>query len=114
MIDTAAKDTSSEIVMPSVKLNNGVYLPVVGLGTLASTNDKTFTDLIRSALDAGYRHIDTALYYNNHKLIGAALAAIFKEGKYKREDIFITTKFFSEKTATAVDVLKSSLADLNL
>jgi aldehyde reductase len=100
--------------VPSVKLNNGIDFPVVGLGTANSVDDKIFTDLIRASLDAGYRHIDTALFYNNHKLIGAALTAIFSEGKYKREDIFITTKFLSQKTKTAVDILKNSLADLNL
>ncbi len=71
--------------------------PVVGLGTFLSKNETIFTDLVRSALDAGYRHIDTAHYYDNHKLIGAALKQIFSEGKYKRSDIFITTKLFPLK-----------------
>jgi aldehyde reductase len=100
--------------VPSVKLNNGIDFPAVRLGKFRSVNDKIFTDLIRASLDASYRHIDTALVYNNHKLIGAAFTAIFSEENYKREDLFITTKFLSQKTKKAVDMLKSSLADLNL
>jgi aldehyde reductase len=87
----------SSVSTPTVKLSNGVDFPVVGLGTLFLTNEATFIDLLRSAFDAGYRHIDTAHYYNNHKLIGKALKQIFSEGKYKRNDIFITTKLFSLK-----------------
>lgn len=70
------------------------------------------TDLLRSAFDAGYRHIDTAILYDNHKFIGSALTNIFKEGKYKREDIFITTKFFPFNNANGVQNLKDSLTDL--
>jgi diketogulonate reductase-like aldo/keto reductase len=61
--------------------------------------------LIRSALDAGYRHIDTAVAYDNHKMLGDALAEIFNEGKYKREDIFITTKVNPCKEWNALDIL---------
>lgn len=52
------------------------------------------TELLRAAFDAGYRHIDTAILYDNHKMIGGALKTIFSEGKYKREEIYITTKVF--------------------
>lgn len=67
-------------------------MPVCGLGTFLSTDEKIMTDLIRASLDAGYRHIDTAIFYNNHKMIGNALKTIFAEGKYTRQDVFITTK----------------------
>ena len=52
------------------------------------------TDLLRNAFDLGYRHVDTAVLYGNESLIGESLRAIFSEGKYKREDIFIVTKLF--------------------
>ena len=65
-------------------------------------------------LDAGYRHIDTAILYDNHKFIGSALKTIFAEGKYKRDDVFITTKFFPFNYANAVQNLKDSLKDLEL
>ena len=56
-----------------MKLSNGVELPLVGLGTYASKNQAEMTNLIRAAFDAGYRHIDTAKFYENEKLIGDAL-----------------------------------------
>lgn len=42
------------------------------------------TELLRDALDAGYRHFDTAIAYENHALIGEALKTIFADGKYTR------------------------------
>jgi len=48
--------------------------------------------VLRTALDAGYRLFDCALLYRNETFIGDALEKIFAEGKYKREDILITTK----------------------
>ena len=56
-----------------MKLSNGVELPLFGLGTYASKNQAEMANLIRAALDAGYRHIDTAKFYENEKLIGDAL-----------------------------------------
>ena len=47
---------------------------------------------MRVAIDAGYRHIDTAQNYYNEEEIGEALEEKIKEGKVKRQDVFITTK----------------------
>lgn len=52
------------------------------------------TVLLRAALDYGYRNIDTSKYYRNEVEIGGALNTIFSEGKYKREDVYITSKLF--------------------
>lgn len=68
--------------------------------------------MIRDSLDIGYRHIDTAAFYDNHKLIGEALQTIYKEGKYKREQIFITTKYFPLPHIDAFDKLKEILGEL--
>jgi aldehyde reductase len=53
--------------------------------------------VVKDAIDAGYRHVDTALFYENEKEIGAAIRAKIAEGVIKREDVFVTTKVGLEK-----------------
>jgi len=54
---------ASSVKVKTVRLTNGYDMPVFGLGTYLTTNQADMTNLLRSALDAGYRHIDTAKYY---------------------------------------------------
>jgi len=68
-------------------LNNGLVMPLIGLGTFLATPDEVRV-AIPYALDAGYRHIDTAAIYRNESAIGEAL----KDRGIKREDLFITSK----------------------
>jgi len=77
----------------TVKLNNGVDIPILGLGTYQIGDDEATYNAIRYAIDAGYRHIDTAAGYHNETSIGRAI----KESGIKREDIFITTKLWNEE-----------------
>ena len=49
---------------------------------------------IRLALQYGYRHIDGAHFYGNEEEIGETLAEVFREGKLKREDVFVTSKLW--------------------
>ncbi|XP_046549221.1 aldose reductase-related protein 2-like [Haliotis rubra] len=67
-------------------------MPLVGLGSWQVTSPEECKDTIRAALDAGYRHIDTAYAYQNEAFIGEGLQEYFKTGTLKREDIFVTTK----------------------
>lgn len=72
-------------------LNNGVQIPMLGLGTWLIDNDKVGA-AVKSALDLGYRHIDTAQAYGNEEGIGTAI----KNYPIKREELFITTKVAAE------------------
>ncbi|KIH62374.1 oxidoreductase, aldo/keto reductase family protein, partial [Ancylostoma duodenale] len=57
-----------------------------------STDEGELTAALKTALDSGYRLIDTAFVYQNEAVIGKVLQEYFKSGKLKREDIFITSK----------------------
>ncbi len=74
-------------------LADGTKIPFVGFGTYLVPDEKT-EQVVGAALDAGYRHIDTAEGYNNEKAIGRALAPRLAHDNVSREDIFITTKLW--------------------
>ncbi|MFF8770324.1 aldo/keto reductase [Kitasatospora sp. NPDC015120] len=97
--------------VPTVKLNNGVEIPQLGFGVFQVPDDQT-TAAVASALEAGYRSIDTAAIYGNEAGVGRALA----EAGVPREDLFITTKLWNadqgyDETLRAFD---ASLAKLGL
>lgn len=73
--------------MQFVKLNNGVEMPQLGLGTFLIPEDK-LSSTIGKAYELGYRQFDTAWRYHNE----AGIAKALKENGIKREDVFITTK----------------------
>src|SRR5204863_6615495 len=73
--------------METVTLNNGVELPAVGLGVFQTPPDET-RDAVTAALDAGYRHVDTAAAYGNEREVGEALAA----SPVDRSEVFVETK----------------------
>ena len=74
----------------TITLNNGVRIPVLGLGTFKVPNDQAYS-VVRQALDLGYRHIDTAAYYANEEGVGRAI----RESGVPREEIFVTTKLWN-------------------
>lgn len=71
-------------------LADGTELPLLGLGVWQVPDGPECVDAVRWALDAGYRHIDTAQAYGNEASVGRAL----KESGLDRDDVYITTKFF--------------------
>ncbi|WP_370616962.1 aldo/keto reductase [Mumia qirimensis] len=73
--------------METLTLNNGVEMPVLGYGVFQTPPDETRT-AVREALDAGYRHIDTAAAYMNEREVGEAIAA----SDLERSDVFVETK----------------------
>ena len=60
--------------VPTLTLNNGVTMPALGLGVFQTPPDET-RDAVTAALEAGYRHIDTAAAYGNERQVGEAIAA---------------------------------------
>ena len=75
--------------MDTLTLNNGVELPALGLGVFQTPPDET-RDAVRAALDAGYRHIDTAAAYGNEAQVGEAVRA----SGLDRSDVFVETKIW--------------------
>lgn len=101
---------------PTLKLNSGYEMPVLGLGTWKSPQDKAGQAVEYALTEAGYDHIDCAAIYRNEKEIGEAFAKVFDNEKRKREDVFITSKLW-DVAHVAEDVLlacKKTLSDLQL
>lgn len=75
--------------MKHIKLNNGLNMPMLGLGTYKiGWTDVEVYNAIRTAIDLGYRHIDTATLYKNEASIGKAI----RDSGVPREVLFVTTK----------------------
>ncbi|PCQ21581.1 aldo/keto reductase [Mammaliicoccus sciuri] len=74
-----------------VKLNNNVEIPELGLGVY-KIEDADVERIVHTAIDAGYRAIDTAWFYKNEKALGTALKTL----NINREDLFITTKLWND------------------
>ncbi|MDP9988011.1 diketogulonate reductase-like aldo/keto reductase [Arthrobacter oryzae] len=70
-----------------LKLNNGVTMPALGLGVFQSPPEET-TAAVQTALEVGYRHIDTAAAYGNEREVGEGI----RRSALAREDVFIETK----------------------
>jgi 2,5-diketo-D-gluconate reductase A len=71
-------------------LADGNEIPVLGLGVWQVRDGRVCAETVRSALDEGYRHIDTAQAYGNEDSVGRAL----RDSGVPREEVFITTKFY--------------------
>ncbi|KAL5291189.1 hypothetical protein ACFFRR_010538 [Megaselia abdita] len=86
--------TSRMIIAPKILLNNGIKIPILGLGTSKSLKSEG-EEAVKIAIDCGYRLIDTAYVYGNEEEIGRAVTQKINEGVVKREELFITTKLAS-------------------
>src|SRR6476660_1327680 len=75
--------------VPDIALNNGVEMPSIGLGVFQTPPDET-RSAVAVALDAGYRHIDTAAAYGNEREVGEAV----HESDVGRAAVFVETKIW--------------------
>ncbi len=96
---------------PLIKLNDGYSIPQVGLGTWPMDDDQAATAVVQ-ALEAGYRHIDTAVKYGNEQGVGNGLRA----SGVDRDEVFITTKVDGQYQGNdrAVEGLEGALKRLGL
>lgn len=101
--------------MTNLKFSNGDIFPNFGLGTWLAKSDEVY-HAVKTAVKAGYRHIDCAYIYKNEKEIGRALSELFAEGVVKREELFITSKLWNNAHAPeqAEPAIRKTLADLQL
>ena len=74
-----------------IKLNNGIQMPLFGLGTYQAQPGKQTKQAVLYALEIGYRLIDTAAMYENEEAVGQAV----RESGIPREEIFVTTKLWN-------------------
>lgn len=105
--EDAGKTTAD---VPVVKLNNGVQMPRFGLGTFLQGSDEVCRQSCLTALQAGYRHIDTAHAYDDERGVGQAV----KESGVPRSEVWITSKLWPSeygegKTAEAIDKMLKRL-----
>ncbi|MGY5339456.1 aldo/keto reductase [Levilactobacillus spicheri] len=99
----------------TVTLNNGVQMPGFGLGVFQIPNDQTAA-AVASAIQQGYRLIDTAQIYGNEKGTGEGIRAGLKQAGLQRSDLFVTSKVWNEHLSyeQTIDAYDQSLAALGL
>jgi 2,5-diketo-D-gluconate reductase A len=96
---------------PLVTLNNGQQIEQLGLGVYKVGQDIA-VHLVQTALEIGYRRIDTAALYDNELEVGAAI----RKSSLDREEIFVTTKIWNDRQgyAEAKEAIEESLSRLNI
>ncbi|XWS60106.1 hypothetical protein CRYUN_Cryun07bG0006000 [Craigia yunnanensis] len=98
-----------------VRLNCGITIPVIGLGTYSSNNDRETTEqAIHMAIKMGYRHFDTAKIYGSEPAVGNALRMAIDDQSIRRKDVFVTSKLWSADHHDPVSALKQTLRNLGM
>jgi len=98
--------------MQTVKLNNGIEMPILGYGVFQIPDHKECEKSVLDAIETGYRLIDTAASYMNETAVGNAI----KRSSVAREDLFITTKLWVQDTCyeNTIKAIEKSLNKLQL
>lgn len=99
-------------IFEKVTLHNGVEMPVFGLGVYKIEEGQQIENTIKTALNLGYRLIDTAAFYQNEEGVGKAI----KNSGIPREELFITTKVWNSDQGyeSTLQAFENSLAKLGL
>ncbi|NNL18574.1 MAG: aldo/keto reductase, partial [Boseongicola sp.] len=88
---------------PAFRLNKNASIPAVGFGTYLITNDDC-PSAVKAAIEAGYRHIDTAQGYQNEAGVGEGVRAGIEASGLARKDVFVTTKLWPGNPAWGNEV----------
>ncbi|KAA8815926.1 aldo/keto reductase [Bifidobacterium callitrichos] len=99
-------------IQSTITLNNGTVIPQVGLGVFRTPDGDTTVNAVTAALEAGYRHIDTAMIYRNEASVGEGV----RRSGVPRNDIFVTTKLWNDdiRARRGQDAFEESLDRLGL
>jgi 2,5-diketo-D-gluconate reductase A len=97
--------------VPNVTLHDGIEIPQLGFGVFQVPPEDT-QEVVEQALEAGYRHIDTAAAYRNEKGVGKAVAS----SGIPRQDVFVTTKLWNSSQGfdSALETFEKSLGRLGM
>ncbi|MGU3342071.1 aldo/keto reductase [Staphylococcus succinus] len=80
--------------MEKITFYNGNEMPIVGLGTFRVENSEQCKAAVKHAIESGYRHIDTAMIYDNEEKVGEGIAEALATTGLDRSDLFITSKLW--------------------
>lgn len=112
-IDKVEKTSMSSGLAPTVELNSGYEMPILGLGTY-SLEDEECVDSVYCAIQNGYRSIDTAYMYHNEEAVGEAVRKAIDDGLVTREEMFITTKLYPSQYSNPEQAIEQALERLDI
>lgn len=119
---TKSNETQTKTPTQTRRLTGDVQIPLLGFGTYLIPDGEA-ADAVAAAVQAGYRHIDTAEFYANESGVGEGLRRGMAEAGLGRSDVFVTTKLWPgnaawgqepKTTATTIAALETSLEKLGL
>jgi alcohol dehydrogenase (NADP+) len=101
--------------MKYLTFKNSDKMPVLGLGTWKSAKGEVY-EVVRKAIEIGYRHFDCASFYGNEAEIGNAISDAINQGEVKREDLWITSKLWNNRHRKdeIQPAIEATLKDLTL
>ena len=99
-----------------VTFYNGNEMPIIGLGTFRVENNDQCKDAVKHAIENGYRHIDTAMIYDNEEMVGQGIAEGLSSTGLDRSDLFVTSKLWLDDygRSNVAEAYETSLSKLGL
>lgn len=111
--DATLSNYGFDLEAGTVMLNNGIEMPILGIGTYR-LSDTEAENSVYWALRDGYRLIDTARIYGNEEGVGRGIQRAIDEGLVTREEIFVTTKMWTDDFGNGAAAIEASLSRLGL